>query len=59
MKNLACISNLVIIEKKDSGDIRVTLDCQPVNKEQYTTHEPILAVEELRHEKYKEATDSR
>ena len=44
------ISNLVITEKKGSDDIRVTLDCQAVNKELYATHEPIPTVEELRHE---------
>ena len=43
------ISNLVLTKKKDSDDIRVTLDCQSVNKVIYATHEPIPTVEELRH----------
>ena len=44
------ISNLVITDKKDnSGRIRVTLDCQAVNKAIYPTHEPIPSSEELRH----------
>ena len=44
------ISNLVITDKKDnSGRIRVTLDCQAVNKVIYPTHEPIPTIEELRH----------
>ena len=42
-------SNLVIIDKKDSDRIRVTLDCQAVNKFIYATHEPIPSSEELRH----------
>ena len=34
------LSNLVITDKKDSmkGSIRVTLDCQAVNKEIHPTH---------------------
>ena len=43
------ISNLVITDKKDTDRIRVTLDCQSVNKFIYTTHEPIPTSEELRH----------
>ena len=43
------ISNLVITDKKDTGSIRVTLDCQSVNREIYTTHEPIPTSDELRH----------
>ena len=44
------ISNLVITDKKDTDRIRITLDCQVVNKEIYPTHEPIPSSEELRHE---------
>ena len=43
------LSNLVITDKKDPGSIRVTLDCQEVNKVIYPTHEPIPTSEELRH----------
>ena len=43
------ISNLVIADKKNSDRIRVTLDCQAVNKHIYATHEPIPTIEELRH----------
>ena len=43
------ISNLVITDKKDTDRIRVTLDCQAVNKVIYPTHEPIPTSEELRH----------
>ena len=44
------ISNLVITDKKwDPQRIRVTLDCQQVNKDIYQTHEPIPTTEELRH----------
>ena len=43
------LSNLVITDKKDSDRIRVTLDCQAVNKCIYPTHEPIPSSEELRH----------
>ena len=43
------LSNLVITDKKGSDRIRVTLDCQDVNKEIYATHEPIPTSEELRH----------
>lgn len=43
------ISNLVITDKKDTDRIRVTLDCQEVNKVIYPTHEPIPTSEELRH----------
>ena len=43
------ISNLVITDKKDSDRIRVTLDCQAVNKVIYPTHEPIPTSDELRH----------
>ena len=44
------ISNLVIIDKKwDPNQIRITLDCQEVNKDIYQTHEPIPTSEELRH----------
>ena len=39
------ISNLVITDKKwDPEKIRVTLDCQQVNKDVYQTHEPIPRV---------------
>ena len=46
------LSNLVITDKKESmkEKIRVTLDCQAVNKEIHPTHEPMPTVEELRHE---------
>jgi len=40
---------IVITDKKDTGDIRVTLDCQEVNKVIYPTHEPIPTSDELRH----------
>ena len=43
------LSNLVITDKKDTDRIRVTLDCQAVNKEIYPTHEPIPTSDELRH----------
>ena len=43
------LSNIVITDKKDTGDIRVTLDCQEVNKVIYPTHEPIPTSDELRH----------
>jgi len=43
------ISNLVITDKKDSDDIRVTLDCKDVNKHIIPSHEPIPTSEELRH----------
>ena len=42
------ISNLVVTDKKDSDRIRVTLDCQAVNKVIYPTHEPIPSSDELR-----------
>ena len=35
------IINLVITDKKGTDRIRVTLDCQAVNKEIYPTREPI------------------
>ena len=44
------ISNLVITDKKDTDKIRVTLDCQAVNREIYPTHEPIPTSDELRHD---------
>ena len=34
------LSNLVITDRKNSDRIRVTLDCQAVNKFIYATHEP-------------------
>ena len=43
------ISNLVITDKKGTDRIRVTLDCQAVNKDIYPTHEPIPTTDELRH----------
>ena len=43
------LSNLVITDKKDTDRIRVTLECQSVNKEIYHTHEPIPSSDELRH----------
>ena len=44
------MSNLVIIDKKwDPNQIRITLDCQEVNKDIYQTHVPIPTSEELRH----------
>ena len=44
------ISNLVITDKKwDPQRIRVTLDCQQVNKDICQTHEPIPTTEELWH----------
>ena len=44
------LSKLVITDKKGIDKIRVTLDCQEVNKSIYPTHEPIPTVEELTHE---------
>ena len=44
------LSNLVITDKKDSNRIRVTLDCQAVNKVIYPTHEPIPSSDELQHQ---------
>ena len=44
------LSNVVIVDKRDAVNIRITLDCQEVNKEIYQTHEPMPTVEELRHE---------
>ena len=54
------ISNLVITDKKWDKDkdrmegtrkqIRVTLDCRPLNKHVYQTHEPIPTPDELRHQ---------
>ena len=44
------LSNLAITDKKGTDKIRVTLDCQEVNKSIYSTHEPIPTMEELRHE---------
>ena len=44
------LSNLVITDKKGSDRIRVTLDCEDVNKEIYAMHEPIPTTEELRHQ---------
>ena len=44
------ISNLVITDRKwDPEKIRVTLDCQQVNKDVYQTHELIPMSEERRH----------
>ena len=43
------ISNFVITSKNDNDDIRVTLDCQAVNKAIYQTHEPMPTFDELRH----------
>ena len=43
------LSNLVITDKKATDRIRVTLDCQAVNKAIYATHEPIPTPDELRH----------
>ena len=43
------ISNLVITDKKGTDQIRVTLDCQSVNKFIQPTHEPIPTSAELRH----------
>ena len=52
------VSNLVLTAKKwdtaakQAGDriqIRGNLDCRPLNKVVYQTHEPIPTVEELRH----------
>ena len=43
------ISNLVITTKKDPSKIRVTLDCQAVNKDIHPSHEPIPTIEQLRH----------
>ena len=44
------INNVVLTEKKETDQIRITLDCQTVNKQVYQTHEPIPTPEELRHE---------
>ena len=45
------LSNLVITDKKNgSNDVRVTLDCQSVNKVIHPSHEPFPLVEELRHQ---------
>ena len=38
------LSNLVITDKKGTDKVRVTLDCQEVNKSIYSTHEPIPTV---------------
>ena len=35
------LSNLVIADNKGTDKIRITLDCQEVNKSIYPTHEPI------------------
>ena len=44
------VSNLFITDNKwDPEKIRVTLDCQQVNKDVYQTHESIPTSEELRH----------
>ena len=44
------ISNLVVTDKKwEPKRIRVTLDCQQVNKDIYQTHGPIPTTEELWH----------
>ena len=43
------LSNLVITDKKGTGRICVTIDCQAVNKAIYPTHEPIPTPDELRH----------
>ena len=51
------ISNLVITEKKwdrdrkggDRRQIQANLDCRPLNKHVYQTHELIPTLEELRH----------
>ena len=44
------LSNLVITDKKDTDRIRVTLDCQSVNKEIYPMDKPIPTSEELRYD---------
>ena len=44
------INNIVSTDKKDTDQIRITLDCQTVNEQVYQTHEPIPTPEELRHE---------
>ena len=46
----AIINHVVLTEKKDTDQIRITLDCQTVNEQVYQTHEPIPTPEELRHE---------
>ena len=53
------ISNLVITDKRWDGEeekavgervqVRANLDCRPLNKHVYQTHEPIPTPEELRH----------
>ena len=43
------LSNLAITDKKGTDRIRVTLDCQAVNKAIDATHEPIPTPDELRH----------
>ena len=53
------ISNLVITDKRWEGEevkaagervqVRANLDCRPLNKHVYQTHEPIPTPEELRH----------
>ena len=44
------ISNLIIIDKKwDPEKIRVSLDCQQIDKDVYQTYEPIPTSVELRH----------
>jgi len=41
--------NLVITDKKwDTSKIRITLDCQQVNKDIFQTHKPIPTTEERR-----------
>ena len=44
------ISNVVLTDKKDSEEVRITLDCADVNKIVYQTHEPMPTIDELRHE---------
>ena len=43
------LSNLVVTDKKGMDRIRVTFDCQAVNKVIYSTHESIPTPDELRH----------
>ena len=41
--------DVVIKESRERRHIRANLDCMPLNKVVYQTHEPIPTVDELRH----------
>ena len=44
------INDVVLVDKKDSDQVRITLDCVEVNQLVYQTHEPLPTIDELRHE---------